>query len=79
MDVEPTPAFPGKLGQVPVLSLGGGAVESAPASRTIALAGAPLALAPATAAAFNEAFAAGKDDFKAGESIGTLSFTAKGQ
>lgn len=79
VDVEPTPAFPGKLGQVPVLSLGAGAVKSAPASRTIALAGAPLTLAPGTAASFNQAFAAGKDDFNAGEFIGTLSFTAEGQ
>lgn len=79
VDVEPTPAFPGKLGQIPILSLGAGAVESNPPARTIALAGAPLTLAAGTAAAFNQAFAAGKDDFSAGEFIGTLSFTAQGQ
>jgi hypothetical protein len=79
VDMQPTPAFPGKLGQVPVLSLGGGAVDSDPAARTITLAGAPLTLAPGTAAAFNQAFAAGKDDFKAGEFMGALSFTAQGQ
>lgn len=79
VDVEPTPAFPGKLGQIPVLALGGGAAESNVGSRTIALAGAPLTLAAGTAATFNQAFAAGKDDFSAGELMGTLSFTAQGQ
>lgn len=79
VNVQPTPAFPGKLGQIPILSLGGGAVASDPGPRTIALAGAPLTLAAGTAAAFNQAFAAGKDDFSAGEYMGTLSFAAKGQ
>lgn len=79
VDVEPTPAFPGKLGQIPVLSLVGGAVESNPGARMIALAGASLTLAAGTAAAFNRAFAADKDDFSVGETIGTLSFAAKGQ
>lgn len=79
VDMQPTPTFPGKLGQVPILSLGGGTVESDPAARTITLAGAPLTLAAGTAAAFNQAFAAGKNDFIAGEYMGTLSFTAKGQ
>jgi hypothetical protein len=79
VNMQPTPAFPGKLGQVPVLALGGGAIGSDPAARTIALAGAPLTLGAATAAAFNQAFAAGKDDFKAGELLGTLSFSAKAQ
>jgi hypothetical protein len=79
VDVEPTPAFPGKLGQIPVLSLGGGVVAADPGARMIALAGAPLALAPDTAATFNQAFAAGKADFAAGELVGTLSFAAQGQ
>jgi hypothetical protein len=79
VDVEPTPAFPGKLGQIPILSLGGGVAGSNPGARTIALAGVPLTLAAGTAATFNQAFAAGKDDFNAGEFMGTLSFTAQGQ
>lgn len=79
VDVEPTPAFPGKLGQIPVLSLGGGVVETKPGARTISLASAPLALAAGTAATFNQAFAAGEDDFRAGEFLGTLSFAAEGQ
>jgi hypothetical protein len=79
VDLEPTPAFPGKIGQVPILSLGSGVVGSEPGTRTISLAGAPLTLAADTAAAFNQAFAAGKSDFTAGELVGTLSFAAQGQ
>jgi hypothetical protein len=79
VNMQPTPAFPGKIGQVPVLALGGGPVASDPAARTITLAGVPLTLAPGTADAFNQAFAAGKNDFIAGEYLGTLSFSAKGQ
>jgi hypothetical protein len=79
VNVQPTPAFPGKLGQIPILSLGGGIVASDPGPRTISLAGAPLTLAAGTAATFNQAFAAGKDDFKAGEFMGALSFAAEGQ
>lgn len=79
VDVEPTPAFPGKLGQIPILALGGGVAESNPGARTIALAGAPLTLGAGTAATFNQAFAAGKEDFSPGELMGTLSFAAEGQ
>jgi hypothetical protein len=79
VDVEPTPAFPGKLGQVPVLTLGGGAMTVDPGARTISLAGAPLTLPAATASTFNQAFAEGKEDFRAGEVAGALSFTAQGQ
>jgi hypothetical protein len=79
VNIQPTPAFPGKLGQIPILSLGSGAVGSDPGARAISLAGAPLALAPGTADAFNQAFAGGKNDFSAGELMGTLSFTATGQ
>lgn len=79
VDVQPTPAFPGKLGQIPVLSLGAGVAASDPSARTIALAGAPLTLAASSAATFNQAFAAGEEDFSAGEFIGTLSFSALGQ
>ncbi|MGN6258291.1 MAG: hypothetical protein ACTHN3_11165 [Solirubrobacterales bacterium] len=78
-DVEPTPAFPGKLGQVPALALGGGAATSESAARTIALSGASLSLPDATAAIFDSAFAEGKEDFKAGELVGTISFIAQGQ
>ncbi|HEU4461207.1 MAG TPA: hypothetical protein VFR75_01315 [Solirubrobacterales bacterium] len=79
VDVEPTPAFPGKLGQIPVLSLGAGAAASDPGARSISIVGAPLALAASTAATFNQAFAAGEEHFKPGELLGTFSFTARGQ
>lgn len=79
VDVEPTPAFPGKLGQIPVLSLGAGTFASNPKARTIALSGAPLMLAAGTADTFNQAFAAGKEDFTAGELMGSVSFVAQGQ
>jgi hypothetical protein len=79
VELEPTPAFPGKIGRVPVFALGEGAISSDPAARTIGVAGAPLALEPDTAAAFNRAFANGHSDFAAGEPIGALSFIAQGQ
>jgi hypothetical protein len=79
VDLEPTPAFPGTIGQVPILSMGAGLAGSDPGGRTISLAGAPLVLTPETAAAFNQAFAAGENDFSAGELLGTISFSAEGQ
>lgn len=79
VDVEPTPAFPGKLGQIPILSLGGGAVTSDAEARMITLGAAPLTLAAGTAAIFNQAFAAGEDDFVAGEFMGSIFFVAQAQ
>jgi hypothetical protein len=78
-DIEPAPTFPGKLGQVPVLALGAGAVSSDPVARTIAVAEAPLTLTEATAAYFNQAFAGGKETFAPGELLGSLTFTAQTQ
>jgi hypothetical protein len=79
VDVEPTPAFPGKLGQVPVLAFGAGTVGSDPGARTIALGGASLTMPAETAATFNQAFAEGRSDFGAGELVGSVSFTAQAQ
>lgn len=79
VDVQPSPPFPGKLGQVPVLNLGTNAVVADPKTRTIALGGAPLTLPASTAASFNEAFAGGKQDFLAGETVGSFTFVAQGQ
>lgn len=78
-DVEPTPTYPGKLGQVPVLDLGAGSTAADPNARTIALGGAPLSLPAAVAAYFNQAFAEGKPDFEPGEPVGSLAFTAQAQ
>lgn len=81
VDVEPAPTFPGRLGRIAVyaIEMAGAQASSNPKARTIAVSGAPLGLTAATAATFNEAFAEGKETFKAGERFGTLSFTAQGQ
>jgi len=79
VDIEPAPAFPGKLGRVGVLDLGPTSVTSDPKARTISVSGAPLTLTAATAQSFNEAFAEGKAAFAAGEAFGAVSFTAQGQ
>jgi hypothetical protein len=79
VDVEPTPAFPGKLGQIPILGLGEGAAGADAGTRVISLNGAPLTLPAEIAAIFNQAFAEAGEDFKAGELVGTLSFAAQAQ
>jgi hypothetical protein len=81
VDVEPTPAFPGKLGQIGVfgIDMSRASVASEPKSRTISVGGAPLTLAAQTAQTFNEAFAGGKATFAAGEAFGSVSFAAVGQ
>jgi hypothetical protein len=78
-NIQPSPPYSGKLGRVPLLEIGIGTVASDPAARSIAIAGAPLALAASTAAAFNQTFAEGKAMFAPGEAVGTLSFTGQGQ
>jgi len=79
VDVEPTPAFPGKLGRIGAFDLGQGSVVSDPKTRAISLSGAPLTLTAATAQSFDEAFAAGAPTFAAGELFGTVGFGAVGQ
>jgi len=78
VDVEPTPAFPGKLGRIGAYDLGAEEISSDPARRTITVSGS-LTLTSSTAQSFNEAFAAGNATFSAGELLGTLSFVAVGQ
>jgi len=77
--VEPTPAFPGKLGRVGAYEIGPGTVSSDPGARTITLSGAPLTLTAQTAQTFNEAFAEGKAAFTTGEAFGAVSFVSQGQ
>jgi hypothetical protein len=84
VDEEPTPTYPGKLGQIPVatLDLSSATIATDPKPRTVSVSGASLSLNPTLAAAFNEAFAKpqGKSDvFHAGELFGGLSFVARGQ
>jgi hypothetical protein len=65
-----------------LFGLGAGAFTTEPAARTIANIGAPLTLEAGVAQAFNEAFCKpiGKPDaFAAGETFGTISFTAQAE
>lgn len=79
-DLEPTPAFPGKTGRVGILDLSGGAFSADPGSRTLSLQGTQLSLSPDGAAQLNQAFAQGQAPaFSAGEAVGMVSFSAKGQ
>jgi hypothetical protein len=81
VEVEPTPAFPGKLGQIGVfgIDMAAASVSSDPNSRTISVSGAPLSLGAQTAQTFNQAFAAGAPSFSAGEAFGVASFGAVGE
>lgn len=79
VDVEPTPAFPGKLGRVGVFDLGAAPATSDPKARTVSISGAPLTLQAQAAATLNQAFAQGQPAFAAGEVVGSLSFVAQGQ
>jgi hypothetical protein len=79
VEIQPTPTFRGRLGQLPAATLGFAPVSSSTRARTIGISGASLTLSVQTAAAFNEGFAQGKPTFSAGELLGTLSFTAQTQ
>jgi hypothetical protein len=79
LEVEPTPAFPGKEGRLPLLSLAAGSLSSDPAARTISDTAAPLTLSAKLAQTLDEAFAEGKPVFNPGEALGAVSFTAQGQ
>jgi hypothetical protein len=79
VDVQPTPAFPGKLGRIGAYEIGPYSAVSDPKARTISVSGAPLTLTAQTAQSFNEAFAAGKAVFGAGEVFAAVSFVAQGQ
>ena len=79
VDVDPTPAFPGKLGRIGIFDLSGGAFASDPKARTISLSGGSLLLEAQTAKTLNEVFDEGKGLFNAGELAGTVSFSAQAQ
>ncbi len=81
-ELDPSPPYPGKQGQVGVFALGQGQVTSDLASRTITVNGAPLTLTPLSAQDLNEAFSRPQkkgDLFAAGESMGVVSYSAQGQ
>lgn len=80
VDIEPTPTYPGKLGQVGIAGLAPGSVSADPTLRTVSVAGEALTLNAETAGAFNEAFARPQgmaDVFFPGEALGDLSFVAQ--
>ena len=79
VDLEPTPAFPGKLGRVGVFDLSPGAVSANAGARTIAESGISLTLQASAASDLNNAFAEGKPFFNASEVAGALSYIAQGQ
>ncbi len=81
VDLEPTPAFAGKIGRTGVLALGlsQASVTSDPQARTITLQGAPATLTAQSAQEFNGAFAEGREEFRAGEVVGVVGFGAVGQ
>ena len=79
VDLEPTPAFPGKIGRTGVFDAAPGATSNDPRARTISDSGIVLTLQGATAKALNDAFAEGQALFGAGEVAGNLSFSAQGQ
>lgn len=81
LDVEPSPPNSGKHPQTPILELNMAAatVSANPAARTISVSGATASLNSTLARSFNEAFAEGKEEFRAGEALGTFSFVAQGQ
>lgn len=81
VNVQPSPPYPGKLGQIAALDLdlSSAAISSDPKARTITVTGALLKLQAQSAAHFNQAFAEGKAIFAAGDLFGTISFTAQGQ
>jgi hypothetical protein len=78
-ELEPTPAFPGKVGRTAVLSAAPGAFGADPKARSLSGSGIALALSPSGAAELNQAFAQGQGAFGAGEAVGAFSFAAVGE
>lgn len=80
-NLQPSPPYAGKLGQVGILDLdmSSAAVSSNAKARKTTVTGASMRLQAQSAESFNQAFAERKAVFKAGELFGTISFTAQGQ
>jgi len=79
--LEPAGTFGADLGRVPYVDLKvpGGGFTTNPDALTMSVAGAVLTLQAETASLFNKGLAEGKEEFHAGEALGTVSFTAKTQ
>ncbi|HEX8689743.1 MAG TPA: hypothetical protein VF729_05825 [Solirubrobacterales bacterium] len=78
LEVTGFPGAPGKLGRVPnaLLDLSAASVGSDPAARTVSVANAILRMSAEGAASLNQLYGT---DFKAGDPLGSLSFTAQAQ
>jgi hypothetical protein len=83
IDLQPPSLFPGPGGYSSILAWSPATapaqISSDPAARTVTIAGSRLALNDSTALYFNRAFAEGAEAFKAGETLGMLTFTAQTQ
>jgi hypothetical protein len=79
IDLEPSPPYPGKVGQLEALTIDPAPTSADQAGRSIALGPAVLRLSSATADSFNHAFSEGHQVFQAGEVFASLSFIAQGQ
>jgi hypothetical protein len=76
VDIEPTPAFPGKIGRVGVLGLSAGTLASDAKARSVSLTNGTLVLDAGAANTLNDAFNEGKELFRPGDVAGSLSFAA---
>jgi len=79
LNIEPSPPYRGKTLMTAILTLttSGDSVSANPSSRTLSVSGITVGLNPVLAATFNEVLAKGEGEvFKAGEPLGTISFSA---
>lgn len=80
VEAQPSPPYGGKAGRLAIAAFPAGTpLAPNPGARTISAAAIPLSLQAEAAATLNQVFAEGAETFKAGEPLGILSFTAKGQ
>jgi hypothetical protein len=81
LNVSPSPPYQGRSERPSLFAIGlaGASASADPGARTITLSGASLAMGSQAAAAYDEAFAKGKEEFKAGDLLGTFGFTARAE
>jgi hypothetical protein len=80
VNITPSPPGPGNLGRTSIadIDLTGATVSSDPAARTVSVTDMTVKLQAVAAATLNEVYPGGVD-FVAGDSLGTVSFTAQTQ
>lgn len=77
-DVEPAPPYPGKVGRLAVAGLTLTGLDPEPNKRTVKVSG-TVALSGDAAGEMNEAYAQGKPEFSAGETLGSVSGVVVGE